>query len=154
MILGIDPAIASMGYAIVDGTTVIDYGVITTNKEHAVGDRLVSISRDIVELLNINPGITEVAIEKPMFVGSNTNALAVIMAYGVTVRQLAIARLPYTEYVQASWKKQFTGSGKASKQDVREHLRLLGYEVKGRDDASDALAIALNHSDELMGAAA
>ncbi len=155
MILGIDPAIASMGYAIFDPSfpqprdQVIDHGIITTSSKDAVGSRLASIRGDIIELVKLyRPD--QVAIEKPFFFSKNTNAHLVQFALGVIVLALHESGVGKITWVATSQAKKAVGTGvnstgklDAKKGDVGEAVRtMFGLEKRGRDDAFDAIAIA------------
>ncbi len=51
------------------------------------------------------------------------------------------------EYPPATVKKAVTGNGRASKEQVRQMVAmLLGSEIKGAADKSDALAVAICHA--------
>ena len=47
VILGIDPAIASIGFGVIQGNRAIDYGVISTEAHTPIWKRLESIEADV-----------------------------------------------------------------------------------------------------------
>lgn len=144
-ILGIDPALASIGWGVIDNDRPIahDYGIITTNKGDVVCDRLASIEADIIGLVQqVKPGV--VAIEHPFFGARNTNAVVVQQAFGVI--RLALGKCGYRDpvFLHQSQVKAAILRGNASKQEVKAAIiQLFGLTVtKGRDDQYDAIAVA------------
>ena len=149
MILGIDPAIASIGYAVFDPTRtiprdqVIDYGTITTSSKDLLGSRLASVRKDIIELAkHYRPD--KVAIEKCFFMGHNTNAHLVQFALGVIVLALHEAGAQDIVWVNTAQAKTAVGcKGNAGKLEVKAAvLQQFGLDKKGADDGFDAVAIA------------
>lgn len=159
-VLGIDPALASIGYAVLDGMTVIDYGLITTSSKDKLGDRLVSIVSDIEALANKHEPFI-VAIEKPFFMAKNTNAAIVQYALGAIL--IGLQNVGYGDVLffnQSAVKMAVTGKGSgrnsSDKHDVKAAvIDLFGLTyTKGADDQYDALAIAytgLTQPEEAIG---
>jgi crossover junction endodeoxyribonuclease RuvC len=82
VILGIDPAIASIGFGAIRGNQALEYGVITTSSKVPTYERLSQIRTDIAQLCDmVKPEI--VALEMPFFGRENTNASKVLRALGV-----------------------------------------------------------------------
>ena len=152
-ILGIDPALASCGYCILlcapGRHEIKEAGVITTPADETLGERLHSLRGDVIQLYKrFQPN--SCAIEKPFFIGRNTNAGVVVNAVGVITEALALCGLELTGYPPSSIKKAVTGDGRADKAKVKRALRdILGIVVSGADDASDAVAVALTHAIKL-----
>ena len=146
-VIGIDPAIASLGFAIVDinqhSREAIFYGVIATPASESVGDRLLVIKQDMDSLIKeYQP--ERAVIERPIFAQANTNAAKVLRACGVVELAFAEHRIPYQEPTQSQWRAQVIGSGKADKHDSKFHAENeFGIELTQPDDAWDALCIAL-----------
>ena len=88
-ILGIDPGLAIIGYAVIDKAdngilTVVDYGMITTPKEHSLPVRLTEIYDAMQALLNqYHPD--QIAIEELFFNQNITTGIPVSHARGVIV---------------------------------------------------------------------
>lgn len=160
-ILGLDPGLAIVGFGVIEVETLgrsagsigrrepqplpqaIDYGIIRTAKEEALGDRLATIYTDLNELLaTIQPD--RVALEKLFFYRMG-NTIAVAQARGVVVLALAQHQLVPIEFTPAQIKQALTGYGNAKKPEVQEAVaRELNLATIPRpDDAADALAIAL-----------
>ena len=83
-IIGIDPGLARVGYGIIEieneRKTLLDCGVIETDKGKKEEDRLYEIFQDLNELLNHwNP--TAAAVEKFFFYRSSTT-ISVVQARG------------------------------------------------------------------------
>lgn len=147
-VLGIDPGYATIGFGILQKTghtlQVIDFGVITTPPHLPFGERLLSIKRDLDELITTYAPDT-MAIEK-LFWGANVdNAIRVAEARGVILLAAAEKNLPIHEFSPNEVKSQLVGHGKAPKFQIQNILkmRLNLAEIPTPDDAADALAIAL-----------
>ena len=151
-IIGIDPGLARVGYGIIEveneKKTLIDCGVIETNKNKKEEDRLFEIYKDLITLIDRwNPDIA--AVEKFFFYRSSTT-ISVVQARGVIMMVLASRKIQVSEYAPAHIKLTVTGTGKASKKEVLEAVMYnlkLNYAPKP-DDSADALAIALTKLNE------
>ena len=151
-IIGIDPGLARVGYGIIEveneKKTLIDCGVIETNKNKKEEDRLFEIYNDLITLIDRwNPDIA--AVEKFFFYRSSTT-ISVVQARGVIMMVLASKKIQVSEYAPAHIKLTVTGTGKASKKEVLEAVMYnlkLNYAPKP-DDSADALAIALTKLNE------
>ena len=151
-IIGIDPGLARVGYGIIEveneKKTLIDCGVIETNKNKKEEDRLFEIYNDLITLIDRwNPNIA--AVEKFFFYRSSTT-ISVVQARGVIMMVLASKKIQVSEYAPAHIKLTVTGTGKASKKEVLEAVMYnlkLNYAPKP-DDSADALAIALTKLNE------
>ena len=148
-ILGIDPGYNIIGYGIIEtqGTKVVDYGVITTPKNMPISQRLHTIYQAACELMKtFKPD--EVAFEELFFNTNNTTAIPVAEARGV----LIVACKQYVdrlfEYTPLQIKQALTGNGRAEKKQVQFMVKnILGLSaIPKPDDAADALAVALCHS--------
>ena len=146
--LGIDPGLAIIGWAILEGNEqteakLIDYGTIETDKNLATPARLVEIEQDIQALiLEFKP--EQVAIEMPFFSRQIKAAGGVLQALGVI--NLVVYRegncFPIFLH-QSSWKCHL-GNGKATKVEVAEMLQqFFDLEKLPIDDSVDAIGIAL-----------
>ena len=148
-ILGIDPGYNIVGYGIIDtdGCKVVDYGVITTPKTMSIANRLNTIYKAMCELMEtFHPD--EVALEELFFNTNNTTAIAVAEARGVLIvgAKQYIDRL--FEYTPLQIKQALTGNGRAEKKQVQFMVKnILGLSaIPKPDDAADALAVAICHS--------
>ena len=91
--------------------------------------------------------ITDLAIERQVFVKNVTNAAAVFCACGVVVLAAHQHGLTVAEYPPTQIKAAVTGSGNAGKRDVQRLLTaILGLEGPiAPDHAADAAAAAICH---------
>ena len=145
-VLGIDPGLASTGYAVLgDDSHVVVCGTIKTDPGWAPGARLIAIA-DAVERIASEHGLREAALEE-LFMGQNrTSFLGVAQARGVILATLERAAVTVSEYKPSLVKSVVTGYGAADKKQI---ARMLGAQVKlaepADDHALDAVAIALCH---------
>ena len=151
IILGIDPGVAIVGYAIMkaqgDTLQLLACDAITTQAGVALPLRLRHIYQQFGELIALyRPH--EVAMEE-LFFGRNTStAIAVGQARGVALLAVANAGLSIAEYTPNEVKRAVTGYGAAKKEQVGEMVRILLHlpAVPRPDDAADAAAIAICHA--------
>ena len=153
IILGIDPGYAIVGYGVIEKvgsrTNVIDYGVITTHKDERMCDRLVKIA-DALEIIIDKYRPDCLALEELFFQNNQKTAINVAMARGVTlyVANKKLGRDCLYEYTPLQIKQALTGNGRAEKQQVQYMVKaILNLKsIPKPDDAADALAVALCHS--------
>ncbi len=149
-ILGIDPGYAIVGFGIIDtekNNEVIDYGVIETPKEDPLPIRLQHIEESLrVIFETYRPD--EVAIEELFYFKNQKTVIQVAQARGVIV----LASQKYCgrifEYTPIQIKQALTGNGHAEKKQMQYMVKnVLGLSsIPKPDDAADALAVAICHS--------
>lgn len=150
IILGIDPGYAIIGYGIIDSArnnAVIDYGVITTPKEDNLAVRLETIEKALIYILEkYKPDV--VALEELFFFKNHTTVIPVAEARGVIVLTCRKYCKNLFEYTPLQIKQALTGQGRAEKKQVQYMVKnILGLaQIPKPDDAADALAVALCHS--------
>lgn len=150
IILGIDPGYAIIGYGIIDSSknnALIDYGVITTPKEDSMAIRLKSIEEGLVFLINkYKPDV--VAIEELFYFKNQKTVIPVAQARGVILLTCQKLVGNIYEYTPLQIKQALTGIGRAEKNQVQFMVKsILGLKsIPKPDDAADALAVALCHS--------
>jgi crossover junction endodeoxyribonuclease RuvC len=149
-ILGIDPGLATIGYAIIDkqGNKFMpqEYGCIRTAAGLPVEQRLLSIYHEASQLLDRwRPDV--VAVEQLFFNRNVTNAFLVAQARGVCLLVAAKQNCQLAEYTPLQVKQAVVGNGRAAKQQVGAMVKALLNlrEVPKPDDVADALAVALCH---------
>lgn len=148
--LGIDPGTARLGYGVVeaaDDPILIDFGVIETAATADMPSRLSGLFDAVTELIEQHrPDV--LAIEQLFFARNVTTAISVGQARGVVLLAAARAGIAVAEYSPSEVKHAVAGYGKAGKAQMQEMVRLiLAMEYPPHpDDAADALAIALCHS--------
>jgi crossover junction endodeoxyribonuclease RuvC len=147
IVLGIDPGSRRCGFGVVarEGgrLRVVESGVLAPG-DHPVAERLASILDGLGEVI-ARTAPAEVSVEQVFAGVSPRSALVLGQARGVALAVSARAGLPVFEYQPAEVKLAFTGSGRASKEQmVRTARALLGVEADLSDEA-DALALAVCH---------
>lgn len=150
-ILGIDPGYALVGFGIIDNNngelSVVDYGVIETFKDMSMPERLNLVEKGLKELFDTyKPDV--VAIEELFFFKNQKTLVPVAQARGVIINFAYKTCKNLFEYTPLQIKQALTGYGRAEKQQVQYMTKtILGLEsVPKPDDAADALAVAICHS--------
>lgn len=150
-ILGIDPGFGIIGFGIIDKAnstlSVVDYGVITTPKEMPFSERLRVIYDSMTTLIErYKPD--EVAIEELFFNRNITTGIKVAEARGVILLTFEQNKLPIFEYTPQDIKLALTGTGRADKAQMQFMVKTLLHlqKIPRPDDAADAVAVALCHS--------
>lgn len=150
IILGIDPGYAIIGYGLIDSSKnnkVIDYGVIETPKEDPMPIRLQRIEESLRVLFEtFNPDV--VAIEELFYFKNQKTVIPVAQARGVIVLVAQKYCGNIFEYTPIQIKQALTGNGHAEKQQMQFMVKnVLGLaSIPKPDDAADALAVAICHS--------
>lgn len=142
-ILGIDPGLATIGFALLEEKELIDFGVITTPAGLDLPQRLLQISEDITEILQeFSPDL--VAVEQLFFVQNVTNGIAVAHARGVLLQAFALRGVPLLEVSPKDVKLAVCGYGNAEKIQVQTAVKKIFQlsKIPQPDDAADAIAIA------------
>jgi crossover junction endodeoxyribonuclease RuvC len=149
-ILGIDPGLERMGYAVIDRVgsklTPIDYGLIKT-PPILLPDRLLLIESQLSEIIAAHQP-DQVATERLFFAQNKTTAMDVAKALGVALLVSARAGLPWSEYSPPEIKLSIVGNGGAEKRQIQFMVtKLLGLTTTPKpDDVADAIAIAITHA--------
>lgn len=146
-VLGIDPGLATVGYAILESASdmryqLVEAGVISTPPDDEIHVRLQHIYEETCELVK-EFAPTALSIEKLYFKRNVTTGINVAQARGVVL--LAASELDVHEYAPLEIKRRVAGSGKAQKIQIQAMIqRLLGLkQIPKPDDAADAVAVAL-----------
>ena len=148
--LGIDPGTARLGYGLIRGglkPALIDAGVIETWPDEPMPDRLVTLYDGVQELIEeFRPDV--LAIEQLFFARNVTTAISVGQARGVVILAAAQSKVSVAEYTPSEIKQAVTGYGKADKPQMQEMVRMILHlnSVPQPDDAADALAVSICHS--------
>lgn len=149
-VLGVDPGSENMGWGVVEsiGTSrrAIAFGTLRVGSGTDFPARLRKIHEGLKAILEEHH--PEAASVESIFHAQNAqSALKLGQARGAILLTLALADLPIHSYTPMEIKKALVGYGKATKEQVREMIRLL-LGLRGQEiglDASDALAAALTH---------
>jgi crossover junction endodeoxyribonuclease RuvC len=150
-ILGIDPGTLRLGYGVIDHfgpgrDTYVDCGVITAPARASRDARLLTIGRDLRELVSeLGP---DVAAMEQAFFGKNVQAtLALGEARGVALFVTQDSGVAIVGYAPARVKQTIVGHGQAGKHQVGFLVKaMLKLKRPPEADAADALAIALCHA--------
>ena len=149
IILGIDPAIASIGFGVIQGNRAIDYGVISTNSKTPLLQRYDEIYKDVQALcVDCNPD--KIALEMPFFGRENTNAWKVVSALGVILvaishldRKYSLDDASLLFLHQSQVKSTISHYGASKKTMKAAVMQLFDLPTLPRtDDEADGLAIA------------
>lgn len=151
VILGIDPGIATLGFAIISKekncVSLIDYGIIETPKDENLAVRLAMLEEGITLLIKkFNPG--EVSVEELFFAKNTKTAIQVAHARGVVLLTAVKNCGRIFEYTPLQIKQALTGYGRADKQQIQQMVKVLLKlkSIPRPDDAADACAVALCHA--------
>jgi len=150
VILGIDPGYAIIGYGIIDTNKkdmVLDYGAITTPKEDSMPVRLEAIDSSLKYLFEkYKPDV--VAVEELFYFKNQKTVIQVAQARGVIILACQKYCGKIFEYTPLQIKQALTGQGRAEKAQVQFMVKaILGLNsIPKPDDAADALAVAICHS--------
>ncbi len=153
-ILGIDPGIRCTGYGLISvdsrEPTLVDYGTIRPPTAAAIGRRLSVIYDDLAQLIDTGAP-DELAIEDSFYGVNVKSALILGQARGVAILCAAHHRLPVGQYAPRKVKLATTGNGAAAKEQVQMMVqRILNMDHPPTPmDASDALAVAICHHQQL-----
>ncbi len=149
-VLGIDPGTRRMGWAILvgqprDGFKRLSSGVLVPPARASLAERLGVLLNELQDLV-ADPGVAALAIESAFVHKNPHTALALGQARGLPIAIAAARGLPVFEYPPAKVKKHLVGSGRASKLQVRQMVRvLLEADELPDEDEADAIAVALAH---------
>lgn len=161
MILGVDPAIRVLGFAVADLELIKELGLVETSPKLPRSERILEIYRRTGELMDTHP-IDWVVIED-QFAGPNIETLKAINQAKAAVMIAAAERgLPITSYTPTEVKASVAGRGRASKEEVAQAVckhyassdalnRFLS-SYRKTDDVTDALALILTHLKASKGA--
>jgi crossover junction endodeoxyribonuclease RuvC len=151
IILGIDPGIARVGWAVIETATpnlkTKSFGCIETDKKEKPEIRLDQIHAAILLLINkFHPDC--MSVEDLFFATNAKTAIGVGQSRGVILLAAAKGHIPVVSYTPLAVKRAITGDGAADKKQVlfmvMKILKLVS--APRLDDTADALAIAMTHA--------
>ncbi len=147
IVLGIDPGSRRCGYGVVArrGTRLelVESGVLAPGGA-PIAERLARILDGLGAVI-ARAGPAEVSVEQVFAGVSPRSALVLGQARGVALAAAARAGLPVFEYAPAQVKLAFTGSGRASKDQMLRTARMLLGAAAALADEADAIALAVCH---------
>lgn len=148
-ILGIDPGIATTGWAIIESgknIKTIAYGHIETSPKSKDADRLQEICFDLEKICDLYQP-QETAIEKLFFFKNQKTIIPVAQSRGAILLTLVRKGITIAEYTPLQIKQALTGYGRADKKQMQEMVKSILHlpTIPKPDDTADALAIAICH---------
>ncbi len=156
-ILGIDPGSRITGYGVIDrrGANLgfVACGTIRTGRGRPLAERLVEIYEGLVNVIDLHA--PDIAAVEEVFVARNPrSALLLGQARGVAVLAAMKSGIRVYDYSPRVVKQAVAGYGQADKAQVQHMVRaLLGLSAMPGNDAADALAVAICHSNHSPSAA-
>jgi crossover junction endodeoxyribonuclease RuvC len=154
IILGIDPGTRLTGIGIIEigaKLKVVHAGVIRLKESAPLEVRLAALHSQLQKIYReFKP--SETVVEKIFFGKNADSAFKLGHARGICVMTAATNGSKVSEYAAKFVKKVITGTGAASKEHVRLIItQVLRYTPESTElDISDALALAVCHSQELQ----
>jgi crossover junction endodeoxyribonuclease RuvC len=149
IVMGIDPGTLHLGWGVLRGegnrVTHLGHGVIDTPAGEPLAERLVHIDRGLDAVItSFRPNVG--SVESLFFHKDAQSAAKLGHARGVVLLNLARAGVEVAEYPPARVKSTIVGNGRAEKQQMVRMVRmLLCLDASLREDAADALALALTY---------
>ncbi|NCU41567.1 MAG: crossover junction endodeoxyribonuclease RuvC [Candidatus Moranbacteria bacterium] len=147
--LGIDPGIATTGWAIIESgenIKTIAYGHIETSPKVLNAFRLQEICFDLEKICDLYQP-QETAIEKLFFFKNQKTIIPVAQSRGAILLTLVRKGITIAEYTPLQIKQALTGYGRADKKQMQEMVKSILHlpTIPKPDDTADALAIAICH---------
>ena len=155
IILGIDPAIRTTGYGVIEAGTggkfsVIDCGIIANSPKLPHSQCVRRLYSGICELVTtFHP---DCAVLEP-FMGKNASTAIILgMARGAILAALSVNGIPAFAYAPTVAKRAAVGRGGATKEQIAVMIAAeLGIEIDQIPlDSTDALALAMCHAGRVL----
>lgn len=149
IILGIDPGTTRIGFGVIseEGSKLklIDYGIIEGRSKQQISVCILENCKKLSKIIKkYKPEVA--GIEKIFFAKNIKTGIDVAQSRGALILELAKAGIKIKELSPSEIKNSVTGYGLADKKSVSKVAGIiLGIKdgLKGYDDASDAVAIAI-----------
>ena len=154
-ILGIDPGTKNCGYAVIEkigrDLKLIEAGLIKI-KTTVLQEQIVEMTEGI-DLIFKTHKIDEVSIEDMFYAFNPKTVIKLAQFRGAISLKILQNFGNFSEYTLLQVKQAVTGNGKATKEQVSFMVkRLLGIKKEIKPlDITDAIAIALTHSQRIKG---
>jgi len=149
IVLGIDPALTSLGWGVIDSNKGQIYhiasGIIKTLSSELLHKRLHRIAVDLNKIIDVHkPDI--VAMEETFINMNAVSSMKLCYARGVVMSLVgSYPEITFQEFKPNLIKKTVVGAGRADKQQIVHMMRLLlrlDQAALGQFDQADALAVA------------
>ncbi|HLS98848.1 MAG: crossover junction endodeoxyribonuclease RuvC [Porticoccaceae bacterium] len=152
VILGIDPGSLKTGFGVIDARggklSYVASGIIKLPAA-SLPEKLRIIAAGVAEIIAAHRPV-EMAVEEVFFARDPRAALKLGQARGAAIVAGVQAGLAVAEYSAKTVKLSVVGTGAATKEQVSHMVvRLLNLDAAPREDAADALAVALCHAHSL-----
>ena len=154
-ILGIDPGMAIVGYALIniedDNISLLTSGSIQTDKKLDDSKRLLEIYNDLSQIVEMyKPDCA--SVEQLFFFKNQKTIIPVAEARGVILTVLEKFNIPTYSYTPMEVKQVLTGYGRADKKEVEQMVKLAleTENLPKLDDTIDAIAIAISHARNII----
>ena len=151
IILGVDPGLANTGWGVVEVINQryrpVSFGVITTNPEAALPDRIFSITDEISKIAD-KYNVEVVSMEEIFFTKNISSAISVAKVIGAISFEMRRKKIKVEYFSPPQIKTAVTGIGSADKNQVQQMVKiLLGLDSIPRPDhAADALADCITYA--------
>jgi crossover junction endodeoxyribonuclease RuvC len=158
IVLGVDPGLTRCGIGVVESAspaagrsignklTLIDFGVIRTDKDAPLEKRLLLLDGEIrAWIKKIRPDV--IAVERVFSQLNVKTAMATGQAAGVVLVAAAQSGIPIVMHTPSEVKAAVTGSGRADKKQVANMVvKILNLSQAPKPvDTTDAIALAICH---------
>lgn len=147
-VIGLDPGVARLGWAVIDVTAttsvLVAAGLLTTPSTQPTPERLAALHLAVMKLFKrFHPD--SLSVEQVFFSKNVSTALSTGQVRGVVLSAAALSSLLVHEFTPTAVKQTVTGDGRADKQQIRQMVKILLHlkTVPPNDDTTDAMAIAL-----------
>lgn len=147
IILGLDPGIAKLGYALIEKTEgktrFIKCGLISTASELPKLKRFKQIKLALTKIiLEYQP--TTIALEKIIFFKNEKTVIEVAQVIGLIISLIGDYKIDLIEFTPLEVKVTVTGYGRADKLSIKKMVNFyFKVEQNFDDDVYDAIAIAI-----------
>lgn len=146
IVLGIDPGLASTGWAVVERAgsklAVLGAGTLTTSPRTVHAERLRALFDGVTAVI-ADHEVVGAAVESWFIHPVSKAAMGMAEARGAILVAIANSGLTVAEYPPTEIKLAVTGSGRADKDQVRTMVRRLTRHDAPTDHAADAIAAAV-----------
>jgi len=148
-VLGVDPGIANLGLAVIEGdgqsAKLLHAEVVTTSPREPAEARVGRLFTRTQEALRTYQP-EAVALEAQYFYRQNERAFQVGWGVGAVLAAASLAGRPVFAYGPMQIKKALVGAGRAEKTQVAFMLKaILKGPLPSSNHATDAIAVALTH---------
>ncbi|MCR8843117.1 crossover junction endodeoxyribonuclease RuvC [Paenibacillus sp. SC116] len=154
--LGLDTSLTKTGWAVVsvrnEVVTLIDYGLIRSNKDLSDGERLRQIHAGITDVINKFPQIERTIPREEGIVRYNLSTRQIFKAHGVTEFSLSEFNVVDVNIQTVkAWARRVTGSPGSRKdkpmiiEAVRKYFGNPDLRLNREGDEADAIAVTIVH---------